>query len=94
MQIKKDGKGQKYLEWEIGPGGFKRDWISIVTRKRIGRRRRAPNLNVVRVEAFDKGPAGNATDFPIFSDLSDEQILIAFVSSICAMTGCKLPEAQ
>ncbi len=27
MQIKKDGKGQKYLEWEIGPGGFKRAWI-------------------------------------------------------------------
>jgi hypothetical protein len=27
MNIKKDGKGQPYLEWEIGPGGFKRAWI-------------------------------------------------------------------
>lgn len=91
MKVKKDGKGQPYLEWEIGPGGFKRAWIQ---------RREADKdwaktvryLNVVRVEAFDKGPAGNATDFPIFSDLSDEQILNAFVASVCAITGCALSE--
>src|SRR3954470_15446304 len=31
-------------------------------------------LNVVRVDEYDKGPSGNATDFPIFSKLSDDQI--------------------
>jgi len=30
-------------------------------------------LDVVRIEALGKGPAGNATDFPIWSKLSDEQ---------------------
>jgi len=44
----------------------------------------------VRIEALEVGPGGNATDFPIFSDLSDEQILKAFVSAVCAITGCRL----
>ncbi len=92
MQIKLDGKGQKYLEWEIFPGGYKRAWIQ--RRDEENDRARTPQrryLNVVRVETLDKGPAGNATDFPIFSLLSDEQILVAFVSSVCAITGCALP---
>ena len=91
MQIKRDGKGQPYIEWEIGPGGYKRAWVQ----------RRDPDkdwaktpggryLNVVRVEAFDHGPAGNATDFPIYNDLSDEQILRTFVLSVSAITGLKL----
>jgi hypothetical protein len=46
-------------------------------------------LNVVRIDALGKGPAGNATDFPIWSKLSDEQILEAFVSAVCGITGCK-----
>jgi hypothetical protein len=89
MKIKKDGKGQPYIEWEIGPGGFKRAWIQHREADKdwasTGR-----YLNVVRVDEYDKGPSGNATDFPIFSQLSDEQILIAFVSSVCAITGCVL----
>lgn len=91
MNIKKDGKGQSYIEWEIGPGGFKRAWIQYREADKdwasTGR-----YLNVVRVEEYDKGPAGNATDFPTFSNLSDEQILTAFVSSVCAITGCALTE--
>ena len=91
MKIKLDGKNQPYVEWEIGPGGFKRAWIQTRTpdmdwAKIPGRR----YLNVVRVEDFDKGPAGNATDFPIFSELPDEQVLVAFVQAVCAITGCKL----
>ena len=91
MKIGHDGKGQPYIDWAIGPGGFKRAWIQ----------RREPDkdwaktpgaryLNVVRVEEPDQGPAGNATDFPIYSDLPDEQILIAFVHAVSAITGSKL----
>jgi hypothetical protein len=91
MEIKRDGNDQPYIEWEQA-GGFKRAWIQ---------RRTSPErdwasslegryLNVVRIEALGRGPAGNATDFPIFSALSDEQILIAFVSAVSAITGCKL----
>ncbi len=90
MNIKKDGKNQSYLEWEIGPGGFKRAWVQhreATDKDWAGTGR---YLNVVRVEGYDIGPAGNATDFPIFSNLSDDQILIAFVASVCAITGCKL----
>ncbi len=47
-------------------------------------------LNVVRVEP-GRGVGGNPTDFPLFTDLADEQILEAFVASTCAITGCRLP---
>ena len=92
MEIKRDSKGQPYIEWAQSKRGFKRAWIQ---------RKKDPDkdwadakggryLNVVRVDALGAGPAGNATDFPIFGDLSDEQILVAFVSSVCAITGCEL----
>ncbi|MBW2663667.1 MAG: hypothetical protein JRD93_17220 [Deltaproteobacteria bacterium] len=48
-------------------------------------------MNVVRVEKLGAGPVGNATDLPIFSDLSDEQILKAFVYAVSTITGCHLP---
>ena len=93
VDIRRDKLEQKYLEWEIGPGGFKRAWVQ----RRTGDKDWAKTpggryLNVVRVDEPDKGPSGNATDFPIFSSLPDEQILVAFVSSVCAITGCELKE--
>jgi hypothetical protein len=93
MQIKKDGKGQPYIDWKIGPGGYKRAWIQ----RRAADKdwAQAPDrryLNVVRVDELDKGPSGNATDFPIFSSLSDEQILNAFVQSVSAIVGCELDD--
>ena len=92
MNIQHDSKGQPFIEWQQAPGGFKRAWIQ---------RKPGPEadwaqtperryLNVVRVERPGAGPAGNATDFPIFTDLPDEQILIAFVASVSAITGCRL----
>ncbi|WP_265674479.1 hypothetical protein [Vibrio qingdaonensis] len=27
MQIKKDGKGQLYIEWQQAAGGYKRAWV-------------------------------------------------------------------
>lgn len=93
LTIKHDQKGQPYIEWEQAPGGYKRAWIQ---RKTDASKdwAQAPDgryLNVVRVEGPGRGPGGQATDFPIFSDYSDEQILIAFVHSVAAITGCKLP---
>jgi len=90
IEIRRDGKNQPYIEWEIGPGGYKRAWIQ----RRVGDKDWACTgryLNVVRVENLDQGPAGNATDFPIFSELPDDQILEAFVSAVCAITGCRIP---
>jgi hypothetical protein len=92
LRIQLDSKGQKYIEWEQAPGGFKRAWIqrkSDTAKDWAGTPERR-YLNVVRIENSGGGPAGNATDFPIFSTLSDEQILQAFVASVSAITGCPL----
>jgi hypothetical protein len=93
MQIKKDGKGQLYIEWQQAAGGYKRAWVQ---RRELDRDwANTPEgryLNVVRIAELGTGPAGNATDFPIFSSLSDEQILIAFVTSVSAITGCALKD--
>ncbi len=92
MNIQRDNKGQPFIEWEQAPGGYKRAWIQRKTdpEKDWAEARGARYLNVVRVQRLGEGLAGNATDFPIFSDLPDEQILEAFVASVCAITGCKL----
>ena len=87
IPIHKDGNGQPYVEWSQGCGGYKRagirhptdpdkDWAG------VGR-----DLNVVRVEEPHRGPAANSTDFPISSDLDDEQILVAFVTAVTSITG-------
>lgn len=89
MQIQLDGNGSKYIEWEQVSGCYKRAWIQ----KKPGSEKDWANsgryLNVVRCNS--KGhPGGNPTDFPIFNDLPDEQILIPFVLGVSAMTGCEL----
>ena len=91
--IQRDTKDQPYVEWEQAPGGFKRAWIQ---RKADPAKdwAGAPDgryLNVVRIERLGSGPAGNATDFPIFSSLPDEQILLSFVYAVTSVTGCRLP---
>ena len=92
MNIQKDTKGQPFIEWEQAPGGYKRAWIQRKTDpdKDWANAPKGRYLNVVRVEQLGVGPAGNATDFLIFSDLPDEQILEAFVASVSAITGCRL----
>jgi len=95
MQIHRDKQGQAYVEWAIAPNGFKRAWIQrrADPDKDWARTPQGRYLNVVRIGALGEGPGGNATDFPIFSDLPDEQILVAFVHAVCAITGCALPIA-
>lgn len=93
MNIQIDTKGQHFVEWVQPPGGFKRAWIQHKTdpEKDWAATPGGRYLNVVRTEALGEGPKGNPTDFPIYCDLSDDQILEAFVSSVCAITGCHLP---
>ena len=90
MNIQRDGKEQPYVEWEQAPGGAKRAWVRHADRAtdwaETGR-----YINVVRIEGLGTGPAGQSTDFPIFNDLPDEQVLIAFVSAVCGITGCPIP---
>lgn len=92
MRIQHDTKGQSFIEWSQCENGFKRAWIQRKpgTENDWANARDGRYLNVVRIEALGSGPAGNATDFPIFSDLSDEQILVAFVTSVSAITGVTL----
>jgi hypothetical protein len=92
MEIQRDGKGQAFIEWPQGPNGFKRAWIQHKkgTEEDWANTPDGRYLNVVRIKQLGGGPAGNATDFPIYSALPDEQILVAFVASVSAITGCKL----
>lgn len=92
MQIQRDGNGSPFIEWEQAEGCYKRAWIQRKSDDRdwagTGR-----YLNVVRCNSPGH-PGGNPTDFPIFNDLPDGQILIAFVQSVSAMTGCKLEDSD
>ncbi len=90
IAIRRDTLGQAFIQWQQHREGWKRAWIQT----RSGEKDWAETgryLNVVWAAGEDGGPAGNATDFPIFCDLPDEQILEAFVASVCAVTGCRLP---
>jgi len=88
ISIHKGGNGQLYVKWSQGCGGCKRRWIRRPTHLEkdwagVGR-----YLNVVRVkEPHSSGLAGNSTDFPISSDLGDQQILVAFVTAVTTIIG-------
>jgi hypothetical protein len=94
VPIAHDSMGQPYIEWaqvpDPAPDGYKRAWIQ----RKAGEKDWAGTgryLNVVRIDRSRPGIGGNPTDFPIFTDISDEQVLEAFVSAVCAVTGCRLP---
>ena len=97
LAIQTDTKGQRYIQWkqaDVPVGGYKRAWIihHLPEKDWAGTGR---YLNVARVEINRPGIGGNPTDFPIFNKtLSDDQILEAFVTSVCAITGCLLPDSN
>ena len=91
INIQHDTKGQMFIEWEQAPGGYKRAWVQHKSKSEKDWAGTGRYLNVVRIEKLGGGPAGNPTDFPIFTTLSDEQILEAFVAAVSAITGCHLP---
>jgi hypothetical protein len=85
VEILKDGNGHSYIEWSQTQNAWKRAWVQ----HRSGDNDWADTgryLNVVRCSEPGR-PGGNATDFPICSKLSDDQILLAFVHSVNAITG-------
>ena len=85
MRIKRDGNDRPYVEWDQGYGCYKRAWIQT----RSGDKDWAGTgryLNVVRCSEPGR-PAGNPTDFPIYNDLPDQQVLLAFVLATNAITG-------
>lgn len=85
MRIQEDGYRQPYIEWDQGYGCYKRAWIQTRTGDKdwadTGR-----YLNVVRCSEPGK-VGGNPTDFPIYNDLPDQQVLLAFVFATNAITG-------
>ena len=95
MKILKDTNKSCYVQWVKGTNQRQevceqRAWVQHRTGADdwAGTQR---YLNVVRCNT--KGnPVGNATDFPIYSELSDEQILLAFVHAVNAITGCRLED--
>lgn len=96
--IDNDKKGQLYIEWEQAPGVYKRAWVQ--RKNPLDKKKNWANvpdgryLNVVRVKKPQTGPAGNATDFPIYSDSTDHEILIKFVMAVCSITGINLNQDQ
>ncbi|HEY0235915.1 MAG TPA: hypothetical protein VGC86_12815 [Afipia sp.] len=90
MHIQRDGNDQPYIQWVQAGGHQKRAWIQRKADEGKNWAGAERYLNVVRCNE-NGNPSGNPTDFPIFNDLSDEQILRAFVQSTCAITGCSLP---
>jgi hypothetical protein len=97
LPILTDTKEQRYIQWQqadITGRGFKRAWIIRHPPEKdwagTGR-----YLNVARIDINRPGSGGNPTDFPIFNNaLSDDQVLEAFVASVCAITGCRLPDSN
>lgn len=95
MKIQRDTNGSAYIQWVKGTNKRleaceQRAWVQHRSGDDdwAGTRR---YLNVVRCD--QKGtPGGNATDFPIYSALSDEQVLQAFVYSVSAIAGCRLDD--
>lgn len=90
LKISKDGNGSPYINWFQPGGAVKRAWVqrrSDPVKDWAGTGR---CLLVVRCDGNGR-PGGNATDFPIYNDLPDDQILLAFVHNLNAITGC-VPE--
>lgn len=85
MRFGIDTNGSHYIEWEQARSCYKRAWVQHKSGPtdwaRTGR-----YLNVVRCNEPGH-PGGNPTDFPIFNDLGDEEILQAFVEAVNRITG-------
>jgi hypothetical protein len=92
MEIHRDGNDQPFIAWEQCPGAYKRAWIRKTAAPETDYAGIGRYINVARTDQLGSGPAGQSADFPIFDkNLSDEQILIAFVAATCAITGCAIP---
>ncbi len=85
LEIRKDGYGQPYIQWKQGDRE-KRAWVQ----ERTGETDWAGTRRYLNVAPCYKGnPSGTGPDYPIYNDLSNEQILMAFFHSVNAITGCE-----
>jgi len=87
MEIQRDTNGQPYIEWCQFGDRWKRAWVQC-RRGDADWAETGRYLNVVHCSKPGR-PAGNATDFPIFNDLPDAQILYAFVYGTNAITSLR-----
>ena len=87
MEIQRDSKEQPYIHWEHAGNKYRRAWI----RHSTGAQDWAGTGRYVNVGPCDSAGRvkGHSADFPIYNDLPDEQVLLAFVSAVNAMTGWK-----
>lgn len=86
MTIRKDGLGQPYIQWEFSPGHFRRVWVRYPNKCEKNYASTGRYLCVVRTATLNSGTGGNLTDFPIFSDVSDDDALLAFVRAVDEVT--------
>lgn len=98
MNIHQDTMGQPYVQWRQATSGIKRAWIQRRTDPVKDWAGTGRYLNVVR--CTDEGnpaigdPSGNPTDFPIYSDSDDAQILLGFVEAVSRVTGAVFPPTE
>ena len=86
VEIKRDGNGAPYIEWEQINGGYKRAWVQTKVDPEKDWANTGRYLNIVRCNAPGQ-VSGNPTDFPIFNDIPSEEILIAFVHMVNGISG-------
>lgn len=86
-----DNKGQPMVEWDRGAGGWARAWIMDRNGKDTDWAGCGRYLNAARTEGPGQGPAGQGLDFPIYSSLSDHDILRAYVVAVSAIVGQSIP---
>ena len=91
MNFGVDGKGQDYVEWDRGAGGYARAWIMDRSGGNNDWAGCGRYLNAARIEAPGGGPAGQGLDFPVSSSLSNKDILRAYVVAVSAIVGQPLP---
>jgi hypothetical protein len=97
MIIQHDNNGQPFVEWQQmapggpGTGGFKRAWIRRPTSADRDWAGTGRYVNVAMIGGLGQGPSGPSADFPIFNQLPDDQVLVAFVAAVCGLTGCEIP---
>ena len=96
MKFFTDTQGQLCLEWTHWPGQegmHKRAWIQRRQPRGSKDWAGAPEGRYVIVASLspDARPL-QGPDFPVFSDLSDKEVLMGIANAITGVVGCDLPE--
>ena len=96
MRFFRDGKDQLCLEWSHWPGDEqfnKRAWIQY--RQPLSQKdwANSPEGRYVIVASLtESGNPLQGPDFPVFSTLSDKEILIGVANAFTEVTGVGLPD--